>query len=155
MNHPGVGGPEMKNPVIPLPVDKVTISDQGRAASRKWNASDTPFLRILREAEASPRIGETVFTEEGLTEVEEVQAIGDGDQERWSRLPSRMTRKMVSRSPLRLDIGSRLEIDAPFRSGSVVVRSTTRINLEDQPQAYETRWEVLPAESPPKLNETS
>lgn len=144
----------MKNPLIQLPVDKVTISDQGRAASRKWNASDTPFVRILEEAEASHRIGEAAFDEESLSEVEEVQAIGDDDQQHWSKLPRRTARPITSPSPLRLDIGNRLEIDAPFRSGSVVVRSTTRINIGDEPQTYETRWEVLPADSMSKLNDT-
>ena len=133
----------MKDPQIQLLPDKVTISEQGKAASRKWQVGDKPFVQFMEDAE---KCFSNRPYPENPEEVEELGAIQEdtddlaGEWQTPTKKSSQLTRVGDQMS---LDIGSRLEFEAPSGVNAFIIRSTTRVNLNEGPHFYETHWEVF------------
>ena len=134
----------MKNPLIQLSPDKVIISEQGRAASRKWAAGDKPFVQFLEGARVSSPDSNCEEVYEELEPIEALQAIDEGSGNEGKGLRKGSSRLLTRGAQLTLDVGSRLEIEALPGVNNLIIRSTTRVNLGGKPQTYETRWEVIP-----------
>lgn len=138
----------MKHPLIQLLPDKVTISEQGKAAARKWQAGDKPFIQFLDEAEsASSARGTHRADPERVEEVAAVQADEEAFKDDLKAVVKRSANPARAGDQMTLDIGSRLEIEAPTKFNNFVIRSITRVNMGDSPQSYETYWEIIPEES--------
>lgn len=133
----------MKHPLIPIVPDKVTISEQGRAASRKWQAGDKSFVRFLDEAEASSTESETAEVRADTEQIDPIGRIDEDEGSEWNALARKTAHPLRNENGLMLDIGSRLELDRFPEVNSFIIRSTTRIHLGDAPHACETHWEIL------------
>lgn len=134
----------MKNALIQLPADKVTISEQGKKASERLRAGDTPFVRFLDEADsAGPSATESMDTKT----VDPVNPIYDSENAFYAvGKPEVSIQRINHDDSMMFDVGSRLEFEAPVNMKSVVIRSTTRVNLTDGSNWCETNWEVFPDE---------
>ncbi len=136
----------MKNELIKLPTDQVTISDKGRAAAYKWKPGDKPFVQFLAESEIS-RDKQQIEEPELVDHIEETSAIDPDEKSSKHHIVTGKTGVQLSPNSLTLNIGSRLEFQAPPRMSNLIIRSTTRINMQDGPQSCETQWEIFPNES--------
>lgn len=132
----------MKYPLIQLTPDKVTISEEGRAASKKWKAGDTPFVHILEETRNKAENAETV--KNGLENIEIISEIDDDSEGMYRFSESHLPQKGGSADVLILDIGSRLEIDDLPKMKNFTIRSITRVTTKDGQKICETVWEVRP-----------
>lgn len=133
----------MKNPPIELLPDKVTISEQGKAASRKWHAGDKPFVQFMVDAEKCSNSPPCPENSEEIEEVGAVQEDADDLAEEWKSTAEKSSQLIKVGDQMSLDIGSRLEFEAPSGANAFIIRSTTRVNLNEGPHFYETHWEVF------------
>ncbi|TKJ41622.1 hypothetical protein CEE37_03385 [candidate division LCP-89 bacterium B3_LCP] len=131
----------MKNPLIQLPPDRVTISDQGRVASKKWKVGDKPFIQILEETERNPSSSQI---ERNAEQVDPIRRIGDESESSNYGMSRKVTRLSQESRNMILDIGSRLELDSFPETNNMIIRSITRVNLNNGNSACETHWEVIP-----------
>ncbi len=136
----------MKHPLIQLPVDKVTISEQGKAAARRWKTGDKPFVTFLDESARKESVKSDPSSAVDDRTVEAASPIEDREPGEWFDLPVTRARGELTGGTFTFDVGSRLEFKAPPNLGSLVIRSTTRVNLGAGPYSCETNWEVFPEE---------
>lgn len=136
----------MKHPLIQLPVDKVTISAQGRTAADRLRAGDKPFVTFLKESEKADDQIRGTLPETDYNTVGAASPIEDGDNREWFAPPVARSSCGFTGDKLTFDVGSRLEFKAPSNLGAIVIRSTTKLNLSDGPYSCETNWEVFPDE---------
>ena len=134
----------MKQALIKILPDKVTISEQGRAASRKWRAGDKPFVQFLGDSELKASNSARTQAQREVDPVEAISAVDDESTETWISLPGQSSQLVRTGDQLSLDIGSRLEFASPLKVNNFIIRSTTRVNLGEEPQSCETHWEIVP-----------
>jgi len=136
----------MKNELIKLEADKVTISAKGRAAAYKWKPGDKPFVRFLNESVENLDTVNDLNSAYDVDKTECVQPVGEKNscQDNSSALIS--LRMYQQNKRLTLDIGSKLEIQDPQEVGKITIRSTTKVNLGKGPHTCETHWEVFPSD---------
>lgn len=137
-------GLNMKQALIKILPDKVTISEQGREASRKWQAGDKPFVQFLDDSELKASDSARTQTQREIGQVGAISAADDESSETWVSLPNQSTQLVRAGDQLSLDIGNRLEFAAPLKVNNFIIRSTTRVNLGEDPQSCETHWEIVP-----------
>ena len=137
----------MKNALIQLEADKVTISEQGKAAARKWKPGDKPFVQFLAESEAKQWADEASEHDQDFKAVDPVDATRDDGETNWYTPSKGEVIVRESDDRISLDIGSRLEIQSAPNLKGFIVRSTTRVNLGNDSNSCETHWEVFPTET--------
>jgi len=136
----------MKHPLIQLPVDKVILSEQGKAAARRWKSGDKPFVTFLDENVRKEGVNSGRASEFDDRKVEAASPIEDRDGTEGFDLPITKAQAALTEERFTFDVGSRLEFKAPPNLGSIVIRSTTRVNFSEGPYSCETNWEVFPDE---------
>ncbi|MBU0518432.1 hypothetical protein KJ564_05805 [bacterium] len=133
----------MKHALVQIPAEKVTISEQGREASNRMWAGDTPFVKFLEDSEVKG-IGSSGRV--NYETVDPVNPIEEGESGFFTDKPGMMVQKIKQDDSMTFDVGSRLEFETPLNLKSLVIRSTTRVNLIDGSNWCETNWEVFPDE---------
>jgi hypothetical protein len=137
----------MKNALIHLEADKVTISEQGKAAARKWKAGDKPFVQFLAESEANQWADKASEIDQDYKRIDPVGATQEDGENKWYTPSKGEVIVKESDDRISLDIGSRLEIQSSPKLKGFIVRSTTRVNLGEDSNSCETHWEVFPTDT--------
>ncbi len=134
----------MKNELIKLTADKVTISEQGRAAAHKWKPGDKPFVQFIAESEEQFDKTERVKDDQAWWSVDPVKGIDENDRDTNLPADKRKAGIVTADKKLTLDIGSRLEIENLQNLRGLIIRSTTKVNMSNGDPTCETNWEVFP-----------